>query len=323
MKLRDYVIEQLAEMVVGDNGSFPYRSSMRITQFFQRCGHACKHDGSTRKWWAKERLQELNLCSCQNPDLPSDDLLRIISEMFDPDDFDRGEKSRETAIEVLNRVLGRQGLAAYFDPAGQWRVRNTGTGVETSIVHDRPRPLSAEEIAQRNRVSDFLDSASEDDFTEHLLVPFFQRLGFHRVSATGHKEKALEFGKDLWMKFQLPTGHWIYFCAQVKREKLDARAASPSNNTATVLNQVRMAVDHPIFDPDTGRRVLVDHVFVISAGEITRSARSWLVDKLDQSQRRQLIFMDRDEFLDHSARILLDLRIDSADSVIEADGVPF
>ena len=34
-------------------------------------------------------------------------------------------------------------------------------------------------------------------FTEKLLVPLFQRLGFHPVTPAGHKEKTLEFGKDL------------------------------------------------------------------------------------------------------------------------------
>jgi hypothetical protein len=85
-------------------------------------------------------------------------------------------------------------------------------------------------------------------------VPFFQRLAFHRVSVARHKEKTLEFGKDLWMKFQLPTGHWLYFCAQVKRDKIEASGASGSNNAANVLTQVKMAIDHPLFDPDLGRR---------------------------------------------------------------------
>ncbi|MGH9763057.1 MAG: hypothetical protein ACREDR_29730 [Blastocatellia bacterium] len=161
------------------------------------------------------------------------------------------------------------------------------------------------------RVEAFLDTAGEEDFTGKLLVPLFQRLGFYRVSPSGHTEKILEYGKDLWMKYQIPTGHWLYFGAQVKREKLDAKGGAGNKNTATMLSQVLMAVDHPIFDPDTGRQVLVDHVFVISAGEITRSARNWLVGKLDQSQRGQIIFMDRDEFLDHSARILLDLRLET------------
>jgi hypothetical protein len=155
-----------------------------------------------------------------------------------------------------------------------------------------------------------------------LLVPFFQRLRFHRVSAAGHKEKTLEFGKDLWMKYQLPTGHWIYFCAQIKRGKLDSAGAAGGNNVATVLTQAQMAIDHSIFDPDANRKVLLDHLFLISAGEITRAARTWLVERLDVGMRRHIIFMDRDEFLDHSARILLDLRINEP-SPIADDDVPF
>jgi hypothetical protein len=159
-------------------------------------------------------------------------------------------------------------------------------------------------------VTAFLDAASEDDFTEKLLVPFFQRLGFHRVSAGGHKEKTLEFGKDLWMKYQLPTGHWLYFCAQIKRDKIDASGVGGSKNAANVLTQVKMAIDHPLFDPDLGRKVLLDHIFVITAGEITRAARTWIVEHLDASQRRHIIFMDRDEFLDQSVRILQNLQLE-------------
>ncbi len=129
------------------------------------------------------------------------------------------------------------------------------------------------------------------------------------MTAAGHTEKTLEYGKDLWMKYQLPTSHWIFFGAQVKKDKLDMRGDSPSNNLTTILNQVRMALEHPVFDPDTGRSYLLDHMFVISAGDITRSAQNWLAQTLDRSQRRQLIFMGRAEFLDHSARILADLEI--------------
>jgi hypothetical protein len=83
-----------------------------------------------------------------------------------------------------------------------------------------------------------------------------------------------------------------------------------------------MAIDHPIFDSDTNRKVLLDHVFLISAGEITRAARTWLVEQLDQGQRRHIIFMDRDEFLDQSARILLDLPLGSPQWLTDED-IPF
>jgi hypothetical protein len=65
-----------------------------------------------------------------------------------------------------------------------------------------------------------------------------------------------------------------------------------------------MAMDHPIFDPDLNKNVLLDHMFIISAAEITRQAKTWLITQLDQDQRRMIIFMDRNEFLDHAASIL-------------------
>jgi hypothetical protein len=83
-----------------------------------------------------------------------------------------------------------------------------------------------------------------------------------------------------------------------------------------------MAIDHPIFDSDTNRKVLLDHLYLISAGEITRAARTWLVEQLDAGQRRHIIFRDRDEFLDHSSRILLDLRLDSPLAITDED-IPF
>lgn len=73
-----------------------------------------------------------------------------------------------------------------------------------------------------------------------------------------------------------------------------------------------MAIDHPIFDPDANRKVLLDHLFIISGGQITRAARSWLIEQLDSGQRRHMIFMDREEFLDNSVRILLDLELEPA-----------
>ena len=228
----------------------------------------------------------------------------------------------ELAIASFNKLVQRHGLVAYPDESARHYLRSTGTGISSASFSQQTRPLSQDEIAQRKKLAAFLDSASEDEFTEKVLVPLFQRLGFRRVSVSGHTEKALEFGKDLWMKYQLPTSHWIYFCAQVKRDKIDASGAGGNNNVATVLNQARMAIDHPVFDPDVNRKVLLDHLFLISAGEITRGARTWLVEQLDAGQRRHIIFMDRDEFLDQSARILLDLQLEDPPTASDED-TPF
>lgn len=281
MKLSERVLEELAKMVVGDTEHFPYRSSSYISRFFARCGLPFVHDGNTRPWWAQQRLAELNLGAAQSADLPSDDLCRVISELFDQDDFEwYNERQKhgpapiksadvQLALASFNKLVQRAGLIAYPDKSGRCYLRSTGTGVSSASFSQQTRPLSQEEIIQRQKLADFLDTASEDEFCEKLLVPLFQRLGFRRVSPSGHTGKTLEFGKDLWMKYQLPTSHFIYLCAQIKRDKIDASGSGGNNNVANVLNQARMAIDHPIFDPEANRKVLLDHMFMISAGEIT------------------------------------------------------
>jgi len=37
-----------------------------------------------------------------------------------------------------------------------------------------------------------------------------------------------------------------------------------------------MVLGHEIFDHDIGKRVLVDHAFIVAGGEITKAARNWL-----------------------------------------------
>jgi hypothetical protein len=58
-----------------------------------------------------------------------------------------------------------------------------------------------------------------------------------------------------------------------------------------------MMLGHEIFDPETSRRVLVDHAYIVAGGEITKQARNWLGGKLDATKRSQVMFMDRDDIL--------------------------
>ena len=130
-------------------------------------------------------------------------------------------------------------------------------------------------------------------------MPLYRQLGFQRITAAGHKDKALEYGKDIWMRHVLPTQHVLYFGIQVKKGKLDSAGATKSSNAnvAEIHNQVTMMLGHEIFDPEVSRRVLVDHVFIVAGGEITKAARNWLGNKLDASKRSQIMFMDRDDIV--------------------------
>jgi len=322
---RDSTLEHLADMICGNKNDskfarhFPYRSSSYLTKFFRDCDLEYKHDGTTRDAWVFGVLKEISVGPATSPDLPSDTMLTVVSQLMNIEYFDKTECDRSLALQDLNKLLERDSLLVYEDSTHKCHIRNAGTGAVSALQSNRPRPLSRPELEQRQRIINYLDKASEDDFTQKVLVPFFQRQGFHRVEAAGHKEKLLEFGKDLWMKFQLPTGHWIYFCAQVKRVKIDAKGDS-GGNVAEVLNQARMALNHPVFDSDINKKVLLDHLFLISAAEITRQAREWLIQRLDAESRRHIIFMDRDDFLNHAARIIHDIPLDSTP---ESREIPF
>lgn len=71
----------------------------------------------------------------------------------------------------------------------------------------------------------------------HSCLGSLQRLGFHRVSPSGHTEKALEFGKDLWMKYHCPRATGYIFMLRLSKDKIDASGAGGNNNIAMVLNQ--------------------------------------------------------------------------------------
>jgi hypothetical protein len=167
------------------------------------------------------------------------------------------------------------------------------------VAADPGRPLSKAEVKRRALLEEFLNESSEDALTEEVLLPLFRRLGFQRITAAGHKDKVLEYGKDVWMKYKLPTTHNLYFGIQVKRGKLDAAGKSKADtaNVAEVLAQIRMMLGHMVFDPETNKRALVDHAMIVAGGEITKQARNWLGEQLDASARSQILFMDRNDLL--------------------------
>ena len=55
----DFEIE-LAERICGDNSKFPYRSSQFLTKIFSDLGFQYTHDKTTRKYWVKDVLLELD-----------------------------------------------------------------------------------------------------------------------------------------------------------------------------------------------------------------------------------------------------------------------
>jgi hypothetical protein len=298
MKWKNRNLRALADILCGNVDHFPYRSSSFITEFFEDCELDYVHDGSTRWAWVASRLEEVLAQPHSGPNVPPDAFVRIIRGVLDRGDAQEGDPDRSKALAALNAVLVREGWEAFYDEHGIGQLRHITTNTVAQIANPH-RPLTPAELERKDHLIAYLDKCSEDELIGEVLLPLFRQLGFHRVTAVGHKDKALEYGKDVWMKFTLPTLHVLYFGIQAKKGKLDSAGMSKGgcSNIGEILNQVTMMVGHEIFDPEVNRRALVDHAFIVAGDEITKQAKNWLGERLDATKRSQVMFMDREDIL--------------------------
>jgi hypothetical protein len=101
------------------------------------------------------------------------------------------------------------------------------------------------------------------------------------------------------MRYVLPMQHVLYFGSQVNKKEARRRGRVPRG-----CRQHRGSAEPDVNDDwvrgvrsGGNRKVLVDHVFIVAGGEITKAARNWLGGKLDATQRSQVMFMERDDIL--------------------------
>jgi hypothetical protein len=305
MHFKERTLMQIADMICGNNprsgpNFFKYRSSSYLTEFFRDCDTDFKHDGSTRQSWVAGILEQILKEAHPSATTPPESFSRVILNLMDQGDAENDEATRPGALAKLNSALVREGFEAFYAEDKKCYLRHIVTQTVAVASPNPHRPFSAEELERKRKLLEWLANCSEDELTEEVLLPLFRHLGFQRVTLAGHKDKALEYGKDIWMRFALPTRHFLYFGLQVKKGKIDAAGRTePQNaNVAELLNQVTMMLGHEIFDPDTNKRALVDHAFIIAGGEITKQAHNWLGQKLDATKRSQVMFMDRNYLVD-------------------------
>lgn len=305
MKFQARTLSQLGDMICGNSGPdvpayFSYRSSRYLTEFFRDIDTEYQHDGSTRQRWVAEVLTKILEEEPQaGPNTPPDTFAQVIRRLMDQEDAVNEEGDRPLALAQLNAALARDGYEAFYSSDRQCYLRHVATNTLSVPGPNPHRPFSRAETERRDQLTAWLSSASEDELIEELLLPLFRQLGFHRITAAGHRDKALEYGKDVWMRYTLPTQHVLYFGLQAKKGKLDAAGATSTGNAniAEIHHQALMMLAHEVFDPESSKRVLVDHALIVAGGEITKAARNWLGNALDASKRSQILFMDRDDIL--------------------------
>lgn len=303
MEFKQRTLMQIADMICGNfeqsKSFFVYRSSSRITEFFQDADTDYVHDGSTRNYWVAATLRDILAQPHPNAQTAPEAFARVIKTLMDQGDAHNEGSDRPGALALLTAALTREGFEPFYADDRQCYLRHIATNTIATAYANPHRPFSPAEQKKRAQLSEYLAKASEDQLIEDVLLPLFRQMGFHRVTVAGHKDKALEYGKDVWMKFTLPTQHVLYFGIQAKKGKIDAAGVTKADqaNVAELHNQATMMLGHEVFDSDIGKRVLVDHAFIVAGGEITKAARNWIGNKLDATKRSQIMFMDRDDIL--------------------------
>lgn len=150
----------------------------------------------------------------------------------------------------------------------------------------------------KEALPEFLDCVSEDEFIGTVFIPILRQMGFQRAKAKGHRDKTLEYGNDIReMKWQLPTGHYLYFAAQVKAGNIIYGISKPNQNVEQLLTEARMALEKTIYDPEINRDVRVDHVFIVASGNINEGARKYLLERISEEKRRNLLFLDCEDII--------------------------
>ncbi len=98
--------EKIAEFICGDNNNrFPvYRTSSYLTKFFQDIHLDYVHDGSTRKWWVLDVIEDLN----------GPELQKVILRLASPKLYGGDRELIKLAQKTLNEILEVESLKIQY-----------------------------------------------------------------------------------------------------------------------------------------------------------------------------------------------------------------
>lgn len=161
------------------------------------------------------------------------------------------------------------------------------------IKQSQPLFISVEQIDK------FLRIAGEDDFTQILLVPLLRHIGFKTAEAKGHRDKSLEFGQDIQrMKLQIPTGHYLYFSAQVKKGNIGSSSSKEKlkDNINHILNQTAAQLEWEMPDVENNSVSKPDHILLIVSGDITENAKQFIF-KHELFKRKKVLLWEKETII--------------------------
>lgn len=134
-------LTKLAEMICGDAPFtyFPYRSSSYLSRFFQDIDLDHTHDGSTRRYWVRSVLDQINKEPARSENMPSQAITKVIEYLLHPSHFAGNENAnREKALAAVNQSLNAYGLAIQTErKTGEAKLRTLHGEFVSATAEDR------------------------------------------------------------------------------------------------------------------------------------------------------------------------------------------
>jgi hypothetical protein len=119
----------------------------------------------------------------------------------------------------------------------------------------------------RNSELTFLQSLTEAELHELILMPLLSRMGYRNVRSLHGPQ---EYGKDIVFDHHDPLSRVRHYGLVVKRGPLSGSVSS-STSLRTTRFQIIQALDTPFFDLD-GKEIMLDGVYLVTAHPVSQQA---------------------------------------------------
>lgn len=156
MKVSDYSIEFLGNVIAGDLPGFPYRSGPQLVKFFNEFGARDVYPAGggfpTRRIYAQDKIRGMN---------GSVSLRDAITKALDPREFVKAAESVDDAVELVNKNLKYDGYEVVHE-GHFFKVRELASGrIKLDITARVPDELTQLTIDENIRKCETKLSASD------------------------------------------------------------------------------------------------------------------------------------------------------------------
>ena len=145
------------------------------------------------------------------------------------------------------------------------------------------------------RIRRRIDSLSEDQFIEHILLPLLHKMGFERIRKVQFHGRN-EFGSDvLPFRYNTPFGTKEYYAVQAKATPIHG-TSSKDGNAGGLISQTTQALSVTFIDDLDNERKKLDKFVIACSKNITSDARRVIEDAIEG--KRKLIFLDIENIIE-------------------------